>query len=747
MADGDTIKPTPRNGALGALADALAWAKEQGNRINLADTASALPFVGSYIRDIVGKDARLGLGDATLGHAPEEVDKWAYGNAPMQVAGAAYPGIGSLVPQMKLGRSEGLLDALTLGQAASPLAKVAGKQAVKAGAGAVDAAMRGEGPLARALSPVAPAYAVKPKGGNFDTGMLPAYFGEGLGITGAPGATNDWVNKQLKNYITKEMGSPSDPLLALEKELPSLHLPEDALPQRAMFASPEHRDLHRSLTDEPLTPWGSHSDKNLEVSTVGDMMNTWNPTAIPEWMKKADPKTPMYGLSIQGGDAADALGFRHVLDYLDAAQAPHTRIREWVNGNNLANKNNPNHVPMDPEELYKSIIARGGDNTSPLRTQDVQNWQALHNAGLILSPEQVARTSVADAVRKTAQWNQHMAAQQTAGSPDLARGIAAVHKEYPEDGMRWVKLGTKEVPAEGLPEGWQIKPVSQEDIDARLKYAGKASKPFDLVQPADERGNKVMTAHDTEEEARQAAWQNLHNQDLSAGLNAEGSAMGHCVGGYCDDVASRGTEIYSLRDKNNNPHVTVEVTPGNPPHPDFEEGQHGAITQWAQENVTGSKFQKALADRLDEGDVGPSSVDNWVEKWLQDNQPRAYQNLTAARQGQPPSIQQIKGKQNAAPVEKYLPYVQDFVKSGQWGRVGDLGNTGLVDLSLGISPEPRFAQARAAREQYLKDNPGSRYITQEEYRNWGNPQAGYAHGGSVTPKYSKKAALLARLRT
>jgi hypothetical protein len=43
----------------------------------------------------------------------------------------------------------------------------------------------------------------------------------------------------------------------------------------------------------------------------------------------------------------------------------------------------------------------------------------------------------------------------------------------------------------------------------------------------------------------------------------------------------------------------------------------------------------------------------------------------------PPRIVQIKGKQNRAPNEQYLPFVQDFVRSGQWSDVGDLKNTGL----------------------------------------------------------------------
>jgi hypothetical protein len=44
-------------------------------------------------------------------------------------------------------------------------------------------------------------------------------------------------------------------------------------------------------------------------------------------------------------------------------------------------------------------------------------------------------------------------------------------------------------------------------------------------------------------------------------LKAEGDAMGHCVGGYCDDVADGRSIIHSLRDPDNRPHATVEYVP------------------------------------------------------------------------------------------------------------------------------------------------------------------------------------------
>ena len=42
-------------------------------------------------------------------------------------------------------------------------------------------------------------------------------------------------------------------------------------------------------------------------------------------------------------------------------------------------------------------------------------------------------------------------------------------------------------------------------------------------------------------------------------LETEGEHMGHCVGGYCDAVNSGALEIYSLRDKKNRPHATIEL--------------------------------------------------------------------------------------------------------------------------------------------------------------------------------------------
>jgi hypothetical protein len=44
----------------------------------------------------------------------------------------------------------------------------------------------------------------------------------------------------------------------------------------------------------------------------------------------------------------------------------------------------------------------------------------------------------------------------------------------------------------------------------------------------------------------------------------------------------------------------------------------------------------------------------------------------------PEEIIQIKGKGNAKPKEDYIPYVQDFVRSGNWHSVDDFHHTDLI---------------------------------------------------------------------
>ena len=107
-------------------------------------------------------------------------------------------------------------------------------------------------------------------------------------------------------------------------------------------------------------------------------------------------------------------------------------------------------------------------------------------------------------------------------------------------------------------------------------------------------------------------------------------------------------------------------------------------------------------------------------KWLKQQHPDLHDQFNTPVTVD--DIIQIKGKQNAAPVAKYLPHVQDFVKSGNWGRVGDLQNSGLID----ISNRPRIMDALKSR--YVTDEELTKHL--DSYPDI-QPPPGYADGGGV----------------
>lgn len=249
---------------------------------------------------------------------------------------------------------------------------------------------------------------------------------------------------------------------------------------------------------------------------------------------------------------------------------------------------------------------------------------------LQLRPDQLSKVSMPQAVELVDRINKWRAAQKA--EADLARSTNAAvftHKEYPEAGYKWVEIKT----------------------------------PSNETMPLEER--KALIARLRAEGGNPETWP---REQLEAALKYEGEVMGHCVGGYCPDVMEGRSRIFSLRDAKGQPHVTVEVKPGE---------MRGGQT---------------------------------VEQYL----------------SQPPDIIQIKGKANRAPKEEYLPFVQDFVKSQQWGRVGDLNNTGLIPFSQESDLARRLRAAGKEPPQFVTKQEEAEFLKQYY------PEAGYARGGLVS---------------
>ena len=309
-------------------------------------------------------------------------------------------------------------------------------------------------------------------------------------------------------------------------------------------------------------------------------------------------------------------------------------------------------------------ISSGGLDLGHFTDEFLNVLNDTEGAGLPSSfavrPESLDRMTFPQAVEHVGRINQWRAKEMERAALS-AMDNPAIHtfKEYAEDnpmGLRWVELKLPD-PAERF----------------KLTAVEEDGKPF--WRATDPDTGEVFPLGGTREQAIESL--RYQSRDpLQQALKYEGDTMGHCVGGYCDDVLSGRSRIFSLRDAKGEPHVTIETQP--------------------------SSKSTAAADHLRNLGV----LEEWQDYWK--NYPKTSNNnediydvtqqFLAARDLPPvdyssQNIIQIKGKQNRAPKDDYLPFVQDFVKSQQWGNVGDIENTGLVEL-----PDGRFITQQQWKE-------------------------------------------------
>lgn len=603
----------------------------------------------------------------------------------------------------------------------APLSPQAAFKLGRAGAGALGTLGRAAGTvLGGSLNPARPRLqgqlgAIRLKGGNFDDRNLASALAE-LGVprtdhsenTLGELAVNAWGRKQLANYLRKDFSTPTDPLLAVEREGRGMHMPMD---NAAADLEYKLNDLMYASRGKPGGRMDDYRRRYIEpnLKTHGP---DWTPNSYTPWEFLSDQKlrqetmedliAAQYGLD--GSDRPYQERGNQIRNILTGQgpifNVPPSRIVDEIKQNYgwAADKlNDPSYYLVSGvrdtgldhviDYLHNATEAH---NTWMTRTNDdVARWAEpyathaqLHAAGLSLDPQALSRLSVADAVRKTRDWNAFMEARQaeTKGAA-LQRGIKGVYKDYPEQGFKWVELGRGELPA------------------------GYEERADSLGVPTVYGPEGYSTMAGSIKDPRYA--------DLQAGLSAEGDTMGHCVGGYCDDVFNGGTRILSLRDAKGNPHVTVELRPGRR---NFESWYNKMDADMY--NV----YKQELAEKLNREPRSQELIQHFKDMYAARNAP------------DPEDIIQIKGKGNRAPVEEYLPYVQDLVKSGNWGDVGDLGNTGLYDLKVPSQaaysmfrarPDMPLIHRQHAWAAYGAANPDVKWATQDEVLKWldANPDA------------------------
>ncbi len=616
------IRPQPRNAALGAIADALARAHTTAARVQF-NPQIAPQFT---LADLLPLEGAAGLMQDVAAYGPRALIKG--GNA-------ATGGLGTFRPDPRV------LDVAEAATYASPLTRLA-RPAGRMAAQQIERAMtEGRGPLGAALAPVRPMNVMKPKGGNWLAGdyspeavaqrlKQPLYPGRmpfghneqeiaaALGVTpeevlanADPSslAINKWLDQKLAKYVRNEMATPEDPLRALIQNRGVSHISEDDL-MRAQRSATFARAARRARAGFPEE---GMAERMHAAAGYPEGLSEDRARMASGWETLADmqisPKTPERLLNPVYKPTFD--------EYL--------RENPWL-------------AKVPPETTVYGVADRPAVVVEELgfdHLVDELRNAVTPNSGLPrelqLKPEQLSKVTVPQAVELVDRVNKWRAAQKAeAGLARSTNAATAEYKAYPtipgtdrpnERGLRWVELRA----------------------------------PSNETMPLEER--KALIAKLREEGGNPETWP---REMLETALKYEGETMGHCVGGYCPDVIEGKSRIFSLRDARGEPHVTVEVNPGD------------WFTAMTNRSMNDSDlFNSELKRRYAEAGISSKS--------MKQEATQLGNELYAEMFGSPPpaEIVQIKGKANRAPKEDYLPFVQDFVKSQQWGRVGDLRNTGM----------------------------------------------------------------------
>ena len=175
----------------------------------------------------------------------------------------------------------------------------------------------------------------------------------------------------------------------------------------------------------------------------------------------------------------------------------------------------------------------------------------------------------------------------------------------------------------------------------------------------------------------------------ASALKSEGEMMGHCVGSYCPQVESGGTQIFSLRSPDGKSHVTIEANKRN------------HLNDWLEANK--EEIEKdPLLKQMSYYDADEKYPGMYSEEEVQQAYIADITKMLKAK-GAPVyeapnswiDIVQVKGKQNKRPDDKYQKYITDFVKSKvakhEITDIRELQNTNLYDvqsiIAEGVMPK------------------------------------------------------------
>jgi len=483
-------------------------------------------------------------------------------------------------------------------------------------------------------------------------------------------SVNEFVRKQLTRYVKNEMGTERDPVRALA-ERGILHVNENQLDQQP------------DLNYDPALGLSSQTDLGNAWEKASDLLfdkgtaSWWKKNQIHlknnPWLQKVDPNTEIHDISPYASISKN-LGFDHLIDELHNSVDPESDL--------------PDHLKLRHESLARMSVPQAVEHV-----HNINEWRKK---------------------------NREDADKKKAFNP-----ATYLHKDYPGTDYAWYELknspnATPAIPPVygkgqhlvhgAFPAKFDTQEEAQNYIDTFGDQLREKNKNGDF-DPIIKKLNQFPLRYGGQEDVVVSHGKEAEDSDLEEALKYEGSVMGHCVGGYTPEVASGHSRIFSLRNKKTGePHVTIEAKPSSLVYSDLVE-HLGGNEQLANDYFAkGFQLRDAWREGDEHGDLTPLG-----------------HALRLAGVPETLDIAQIKGKGNKKPVDRYIPYVQDFVKSGNWKRVEDLQNTGLR----------RMDELYSGLTDRMKEDGEQipNYMTEEEFQAAENrhfPHA--ATGGAVIAK-------------
>jgi hypothetical protein len=511
-------------------------------------------------------------------------------------------------------------------------------------------------------------------------------------------ALNNWVDSNLTNYVKKQMGTADDPVRKLAEQgithkpaiLENLY-DHPAISKKLKAQRKEAGFPEAGMGNSPTArAWERISDKAIATHRAGDIQG------MPEQYAKFQEaerkiraareaverkfKQQMQDIGIE--DPNMGIHFSTSLDEkakivgdtdLAKANAEYKSLQSPMMESYIRlGKENPWISKVNPETpVYTSFTGDlGFDHIMDVLREDV-------TAGRI-RPDQLNKVSMEQAVRRTYEYDQEMAAKANASRAAAREGLPT-YKEYPK-GYKWIEL----------------------------------NQPGSFAQESEAMGHSVRGYEPPK-----------GHPDWTQGSGDAGSS-GYGHGGW-EAIKSGKAKVYSLVDPKGAPHATVEVR-----------NQKEILNQrqipddvMEQLKEEGKRIGNQKSDAAGYGLYGDerlieqrTAIDRLKDDWV-------YSNPVNKN-----SITQIKGKGNRAPNEEYLPYIQDFVKSGKWSDVNELQNAGLRRTSDVLNDLERKNLAGKGHE--FGD-----YMTESERASlqqlWDQGRAsgsdGFAHGGMVSSNH------------